>query len=270
MISDADDADYHHRGFFARLPSRPHDLVSRITPAERMIVLCHLGIPRLSPLTWRLEVGGLVGHPLDLTLDDLRARQKMEVASVHQCAGSPLRPDEPSQRVCNVVWGGVALSTILKEADVRPEAEFMWSQGADSGKFDGVECGHYIKDIPCSRAGCDVLLAYEMNGEPLRPEHGFPLRLVVPGFYGTNSVKWLTSIILADRRPDSPFTSRWYLDPDQDGKRHRSGLAHWSSIHHRPTRAEWRSQGERRDRGLGMGLGRRRTRPCRCFHRRRG
>jgi sulfane dehydrogenase subunit SoxC len=173
----------------------------------------------LSAEKWRLSIGGLVERRLLVTYGDLLALEKREVTSVHQCAGSPLRPDEPSQRVCNVVWGGVALSTILTMAGVLPEAKFMWSQGADSGNFDDMECGPYVKDLPLGRAGQDVLLAYEMNGDPLRPEHGYPVRLVVPGYYGTNSVKWLTALTLADRRADSPFTQRWYLDPDEFGNR---------------------------------------------------
>lgn len=219
MTADTPDPDYIHRGFFGRLPSKPHDLTSRVTPTEQSIVLCHMGIPRLSASDWRLTVKGLVERPLLVSFDDLLAFEKVEIQSVHQCAGSPLRPDEPSQRVCNVVWGGTPLSTILGVAGVRPEAKFVWSEGADSGQFGDVKCGPYTKDLPLARANRDVLLAYEMNGKPLMPEHGYPVRLVVPGFYGTNSVKWLGTVTLADTRADSPFTKRWYLDPDESGNR---------------------------------------------------
>jgi len=211
--------DYHHRGFFSRLPSSPHDLTSRITPIGQAIVLCHLGVPRLSETTWELIVEGLVETPLTLSMKELLAVEKVEIESVHQCAGSPLRPDEASQRVCNVVWGGAPLSRVLEGAGVRPEANFIWSHGADSGRFGDLDCGPYVKDLPLSRLGRDVLLAYEMNGEKLLPEHGHPVRLVVPGYYGTNSVKWLKSITLAADRPDSVFTRKWYLDPDEHGDR---------------------------------------------------
>jgi DMSO/TMAO reductase YedYZ molybdopterin-dependent catalytic subunit len=219
MNSDEQKLEYHHRSFFARLPSQPHHLTERVTPTEQAIVLCHLGIPKLSRESWRLHIRGLVRQSLVLTFDDIAEFDRHEVESVHQCAGSPLRPDEPSQRVCNLVWGGVPLSSILSKVTVFPEARYLWSQGADSGRFGDVDCGPYIKDLPLDRIGQNVLLAYEMNGRPLLPEHGAPVRLVVPGFYGTNSVKWLTSLTLGEGRADSPFTRRWYLDSDADGER---------------------------------------------------
>jgi DMSO/TMAO reductase YedYZ molybdopterin-dependent catalytic subunit len=69
----------------------------------------------------------------------------------------------------------------------------------------------YLKDLPLTRIAADILIAFEMNGAPLPPEHGFPARLVVPGFYGTNSVKWLTRMTLTECRASGPFTTRWYL-----------------------------------------------------------
>jgi DMSO/TMAO reductase YedYZ molybdopterin-dependent catalytic subunit len=71
----------------------------------------------------------------------------------------------------------------------------------------------YIKDVPLARVPSDVVIAYELNGAPLPAEHGFPARLVVPGFYGTNSVKWLTRMTVATTRASGPFTTRWYTDP---------------------------------------------------------
>jgi len=77
--------------------------------------------------------------------------------------------------------------------------------------------------MPVDRVNLGVLIAYEMNGESLTPEHGFPARLVVPGFYGTNSVKWLTRVTLAEERASGPFTKRWYNDPVQDDRASASG-----------------------------------------------
>jgi sulfane dehydrogenase subunit SoxC len=74
--------------------------------------------------------------------------------------------------------------------------------------FEGDRCDAFVKDLPLDRAAADVLIAYEMNGSPLRPENGYPARLVVPGYYGTNSVKWLTRLTLADARAAGPFTTR--------------------------------------------------------------
>lgn len=209
---------YRVKGFYGRIPSEPHQLTEQTTPTEDCIVLCHLGVLEVRDGdSWTLDIGGLVGRPLRLTVREIRAMPKMVVASVHQCAGSPLAPEKPTQRVSNVTWGGVRLDHILRLVEVDPKAAFVWSTGADSGEFGGVECGQYLKDIPRPRAGNDVLLAYEMNGEPLLPEHGYPLRLVVPGFYGTNSVKWLRRIELQKERAPGPFTTRWYNDVGSNG-----------------------------------------------------
>lgn len=92
----------------------------------------------------------------------------------------------------------------------------MWSSGADHGVFEGDHCDAFTKDLPLDRVAADVLIAYEMNGSPLRPENGYPVRLVVPGYYGTNSVKWLIRLSLADTRAPGLFTTRWYNDPILD------------------------------------------------------
>ncbi len=178
-----------------------------------MIVLCHLGVPRIDHSEWTLRVDGLVERPLQLTYGDLARYRSFEVASVHQCAGSPLQPQEPTRRICNVAWTGVRLTEILSDARPMPAARFVWSYGADYGEFAGCAVDFYQKDLPLERVSADALVATAMNGKPLSEEHGFPARLVVPGFYGTNSTKWLTRLSLADRRADSPFTTRWYNDP---------------------------------------------------------
>jgi DMSO/TMAO reductase YedYZ molybdopterin-dependent catalytic subunit len=206
------------QGFFGRLPCEPRDLTDRITPAEKCIVLCHLGIPEISVSDWRVEICGLVDRCGQLRMSDLLAFPKIEILSVHQCAGSPLDPHKPTQRVCNVKWAGARLRTVLDRFGVRPEARFVWSTGADHGNFAGVECDAYTKDLPLGRIDEDVLLAYEMNGSRLSQEQGFPVRLVVPGFYGTNSVKWLSRIELAADRAAGPFTTQWYNEPDEFGQ----------------------------------------------------
>jgi DMSO/TMAO reductase YedYZ molybdopterin-dependent catalytic subunit len=206
-----------HR-FFRRLPLAPHDLKDRLTRVADAIVLCHLGVPRLARDDWSLTVDGLVQRPAVLGFADLTQFEKVTLASVHQCAGSPLAPNEPTQRVCNVTWGGARLADILALCKPLPSARFVWSTGVDYGSFGGVSVDSYVKDLPVERAQSDVLLAYEMNGQPLAPEHGFPVRLIVPGFYGTNSVKWLTRLTLAEHRAGGPFTTRWYNDPvDETG-----------------------------------------------------
>jgi DMSO/TMAO reductase YedYZ molybdopterin-dependent catalytic subunit len=115
-----------------------------------------------------------------------------------------------------VVWSGVRLSDVLAECEPDSAARYVWSSGADYGTFEGEAIDAYVKDLPFDRITADVLIACAMNGAPLRPENGYPVRLVVPGFYGTNSVKWLTRITLADARATGQFTTRWYNDPVRD------------------------------------------------------
>ena len=211
------------RGPFKRDPLAPHQMRDRQTRTQDVLVLCHLGVARIERDRWSLTIDGMVEHPRMLRFDDLTRYPKTEVASVHQCCGSPLAPFEPTRRVCNVRWGGVRLADVL--ADCRPSesARYIWSYGADFGKFGGVAVDAYIKDLPIARAEADVLIGYEMNGSPLPAEHGFPARLVVPGFYGTNSVKWLTRITLVESRAPGPFTTRWYNDPVLDGAGRETG-----------------------------------------------
>ena len=209
--------------FFRRLPLAPHQLRERITRTEDVIVLCHLGIPRLDRDRWSLTIDGLVARPRTLQFDDLLRFPKTEVSSFHQCAGNPLQPLEPTRRICNVVWGGVRLVDVLADCGPSPKARYIWSCGADFGQFCDVTIDAYSKDLPIARAQDDVLIAYEMNGEPLPAEHGFPARLVVPGFYGTNSVKWLTRMTLAEARAAGPFTTRWYNDPVKDAAERDTG-----------------------------------------------
>ena len=214
----SDEISYRVRGFFGRIPSEPYQLTDAVTPTEQCIVLCHLGLLDIAAGDdWRVEISGLVKTPTTFTIQQLKSFPKTEVVSVHQCAGSPLAPDKPTQRVCNVTWGGVRLADVFGHLEIEASASFVWSYGADAGAFGGVECGPYVKDLPLSKIPDDVLLAYEMNGAELLPEHGFPLRLVVPGFYGTNSVKWLRKLELRAERAKSPFTTTWYNDTRPDG-----------------------------------------------------
>src|SRR5262249_33032720 len=168
-------------GPYSRHPLQPHQLVDRVTRTDDAIVLCHLGVARLDPDAWTLAIDGLVRRPLRLTLAELMRRPRATLTSIHQCCGSPLKPEQPTRRITNVVWGGVPLSSLLADCEPDPAARFVWSSGADHGVFSGVDCDAYVKDLPLARVAADVLIAYEMNGAPLRPEHGFPARLVIPG-----------------------------------------------------------------------------------------
>ncbi len=203
--------DPHH--LVRRIPLQPHQWLAEITPEPDVFVLSHLGTPVVDAATWSLDIGGLVKRPRRLTLDDIRSMAKREVRSVHQCAGYPREPTRATRRLANVVWGGVDLAALLAELGVEPAARFLWSYGLDHGEIEGVAVGAYVKDMPLARLeGGGVLLAYELNGQPLSRDHGFPLRLVVPGYYGTNLVKWLCRLVVAERRADSYFTTELYND----------------------------------------------------------
>jgi DMSO/TMAO reductase YedYZ molybdopterin-dependent catalytic subunit len=217
-------------GPYMRHPLAPHQLLERWTRTEGVIVLCHLGVPRLGMDEWSLTIDGLVDRPRTLRFEDLIRFPKVEVASVHNCCGSPFEPLKPTRRVANITWAGARLADVLADCGPRPEAKYLWSSGADSGEFSGVRVEPYTKDLPLMRAGSDVLLAYEMNRRPLAPEHGSPVRLAVPGFYGTNSVKWLTRLTLAKERAHGLFTTRWYNDPvlDGDGREMGETIPVWS------------------------------------------
>lgn len=211
-------------GPYGRHPLQPHQLIDRVTRTEDTIVLCHFGVARIDAGDWSLSIDGLVRRPMRLTLNEIMQRPRVDITCIHQCSGSPLKPDVPTRRICNVVWSGARLSELIADCDPDPAARYVWSSGADHGDFQGESCDAFVKDLPLERVGADVLIAYGMNGLPLRPENGYPLRLVVPGYYGTNSVKWLERLTLAETRAEGPFTTRWYNDVVRDAAGQRTGV----------------------------------------------
>ena len=205
-------------GYRRRIVCEPHQTTERVTPQRDLFLLAHLGIPRVDPAAWRLEIAGLVERPATLTLDDIRGLPARQVESFHQCAGMPRRSDIAVRRIANVVWSGADLAELLGHCGIRPEAHFLWAYGLDHGEYDGISANWYVKDMALARlAEGGVLLAYAVNGEPLTPEHGFPLRLIIPGYYGTNTVKWLWRLELAEDRAAGPFTTVLYNDPAPSG-----------------------------------------------------
>jgi len=146
--------------------------------------------------------------------------------SVHECAGSPLTPTVPKRRVGNVVWSGIRLADVLKQCGVAQGAAFVWTHGLERGDFADLKNELYVKDLPLAKAvSPEVLLATGMNEMPLTPDRGGPVRLVVPGWYGTNSVKWLGALTVTDRRAPGPFTTRFYNDPSPSGPQPVWGVA---------------------------------------------
>ncbi len=193
-------------------------LAQDITDERDLFVLAHAGVPKIAAEDWSLEICGMVREARTFSLEDLRQLPQREVTSIHRCAGNPFEPSLPTRQIANVAWRGVDLRHLLDAVGVDARATHLWSYGVESGVFFGHDVTHYVKDVPLRRvAQGDVLIAHSLNGEALSMEHGFPARLVVPGFYGTNHVKWICRLELADRRPEGLFTTQLYLDPVEGG-----------------------------------------------------
>jgi DMSO/TMAO reductase YedYZ molybdopterin-dependent catalytic subunit len=173
-----------------------------VTPAGLHYLLNHFDIPYVSEAdaaAWRLELGGLVERPLSLTLAEIKALPGQTLRVTLECAGngrgrfSPRWPSMPwmSEAVGTAEWTGTPLRGVLDRAGIRPEAADISFHGIDRG-FDKSHEHEYGRSLrPDLALNGDVLLVWAMNGQPLLPQHGFPLRIVVPGWYGMASVKWL-------------------------------------------------------------------------------
>jgi DMSO/TMAO reductase YedYZ molybdopterin-dependent catalytic subunit len=175
-----------------------------VTPVGLHYLLVHYDVPVVDPDTWRLTVRG--ERELTLRLDDLRARPAVEIPVTMECAGNGrarLQPRPISQpwlleAVGTARWGGTPLRPLLEDAGLSESATEILFTGLDRGVEGGIE-QRFQRSVSLDEALRDeVLLAWEMNGAPLPPQHGFPLRLVVPGWYGMTNVKWLTEIEVLD------------------------------------------------------------------------
>jgi DMSO/TMAO reductase YedYZ molybdopterin-dependent catalytic subunit len=194
-----------------------------LVPGDRFYVRNHFGIPDLDPATWRLEVGGLAWSPLSLSLAELRAMPSETAVVTLECAGngrSELDPPVPGEQwglgaVGSAAWTGVPLADVLALAAPRPGAWEVVFRGADNGLAEGRNGPvHFERSLPLRHlASAGGLLAYAMNGQQLPKRHGYPLRLIVPGWYGVASVKWLTGIQLAGQPFDGHFqVDRYHID----------------------------------------------------------
>ena len=192
-----------------RLAARNHGLPLEalrhdITPPGLHYLLIHYDIPAIDPDTYRLEIGGAVERPISLSLDALRGRTRAAEPITFECAGNgralleprPLSQPWLTEAVGTAEWGGTPLAPLLDEAGVSDDAVEILFTGEDRGIEGGVPQA-YERSLPVAEAA-QGLLAYEMNGAPLLPQHGFPLRLVVPGWYGMQNVKWLTGITVLE------------------------------------------------------------------------
>ncbi len=199
-----------------------------VTPLGLHYLLIHYDIPEVDPATWRLDLTGMVRSPLSLGLAELQRRPATTVAVTLECAGNgraqmlPRPVSQPwlNEAVGTMRWTGTPLRPLLEEAGIEPGAVDVVFTGLDHGVDRGVE-QDYARSLPLAEALLDeVLLAWAVNDVPLPPQHGSPLRLVVPGWYGMAHVKWLTSIEVIDHEFDGFQQSAYRLKrgPDDPGE----------------------------------------------------
>ncbi|MGE6784821.1 molybdopterin-dependent oxidoreductase [Ensifer adhaerens] len=193
-----------------------------VMPNGRFYLRNHFDIPSLDEESYRLSIGGLVERPLSLSMRELHNLRAESLVVMLECAGngrSLFDPAVPGEAwglgaVSTAEWTGVHLIEVLERAGLRPGATELTFRGADSGVVNGhgapvrFERGLSLDQVRETKA----LLAYEMNGEPLSRPHGYPLRLIVPGWYAVASIKWLTEIVVTDRPCGAYFQAEryWY------------------------------------------------------------
>jgi DMSO/TMAO reductase YedYZ molybdopterin-dependent catalytic subunit len=202
-----------------------------VMPSAHFYVRNHFQIPNLDPAAYRLSVGGLVERPLALSLRDLHNMRSQTLFITLECAGNGRslfeRPTDGEKwnlgAVSTAEWTGVPLAEVLDRAGARTSAREVLFRGADGGTVAGCrDPGRFERSLPLDHAG-EALLAYAMNGERLPIQHGYPVRLVVPGWYAVASVKWLTDIELIDHRFAGHFQAdkywyEWERDGDEIGR----------------------------------------------------
>lgn len=212
------------------------DLDSWLTPNDEFFTVKHYNQPELSPTDWRLAVDGLVESPQSLSVDDLRRRPRTSVDFTLECSGNHGLPFLIGG-IGNARWSGTPLRRLLRQARPRASATEVVFWGADRGQVTvrdnpGVTGAGLTGAVETDAGGNldltiteqfarsmsledamspEHLLCYEMNGQSLPPEHGYPLRLIAPGWYGVANVKWLTRIQLTDRRFEGRFMARDYV-----------------------------------------------------------
>jgi DMSO/TMAO reductase YedYZ molybdopterin-dependent catalytic subunit len=196
------------------------------TPNDDFYIIQHYNQPQIAEADYRLRVTGLVDRELTLTLADLKRRRKVELDAGFECGGNGERLFQGL--IGNARWGGVSLRALLEDAGLKPGGIEVVFYGADMGTEKIRD-----KDVEQSFGRSmhfedalkpEVMLAYEMNGEPLPLYHGAPVRLLVPGWYGVSNVKWLSQIHVQDRRYMGRFMARDYVTLS---KREIGGVERW-------------------------------------------
>jgi DMSO/TMAO reductase YedYZ molybdopterin-dependent catalytic subunit len=189
------------------------EISSFYTPNDDFYIVQHYNQPAIDETDFRLRITGLVDRPVVLTLADIKQRPKVEIDAGFECGGN--RAGLFHGLIGNARWGGVSLRDLLLEVGVQDAGIEVVFYGADEGTEnirDADAEQNFGRSMDSSDAlGSDVLLAYEMNGEPLPRFHGAPLRLIMPGWYGVSNVKWLSQIHVQNRRFMGRFQARDYV-----------------------------------------------------------
>ena len=198
--------------------------VPAVTPVDRFFVRSHTTAPVIDPGLWRLLVAGdgVYGQST-YSLDQLRDFTTLTAEYALECTGNGRkyfarqqgtpRPGTPWELGAIGVarWTGVRLADVLRHAGLRPDATSVMPVGLDDPYVvDGVDYGRVRRPLPLAKALDDVLVVWEMNGRPLPLDHGYPVRLIVPGWVGVASIKWLGELRVTKRPEPSPWNTRWY------------------------------------------------------------
>jgi sulfane dehydrogenase subunit SoxC len=195
------------------------DLDGIITPSSLHFERHHAGVPTIDRAKHEILIHGLVEQPLVFTMDDLRRLPSVSRIYFVECAGNSGaeqagNPQPDPQKSAGLLscseWTGVPLSTLLKAARLKPEAKWIIAEGADACLMS--------RSIPVEKALDDMLVAYGQNGEALRPEQGYPVRLIVPGWEGNINIKWLHRLHAVDQPAMSREETAHYTDMMPDGK----------------------------------------------------
>ena len=195
------------------------DLYGIITPSALHFERHHSGVPEIDPAQHSLLLHGLVENPLVFTMDAIRRIPPVSRIYFLECGGNSVGEPrvEPQPTVQGshgllscTEWTGVPLATLLAEAKVKPEGKWVIAEGADNGRMS--------RSIPLDKCLKDTLVVYGQNGEALRPEQGYPLRLIVPGWEGNVNVKWLHRLQVADQAAMSVKETAYYTELMPDGK----------------------------------------------------
>jgi DMSO/TMAO reductase YedYZ molybdopterin-dependent catalytic subunit len=200
-------------------------LSSWITPNEDFFTVSHYNRPILKAEEWRLHIGGLVERPISLTLDQIQARPRQEVVFTLECGGNH-GFEWFTGGIGNAKWAGTPLAPILQAAGIKKNGIEVVFFGCDEGEEEVREIKmkqNFSRSMSVEEALAPAnLLCYEMNGQPLSSLHGFPLRLIAPGWYGVANVKWLKRIEIVDKRWAGRFMAKDYVtirrEPRENGE----------------------------------------------------